>query len=129
MIARLLLALSPLVIALFGACSGAQGTNVAATAPSTSAASRTGPTRSVSVAVEGMVCTACSKAINAAVSQLGGVTSCVADHEKKGAEVVYDPTRVSPDQIAATISALGYKASAPGSPAPLAPRSAAQTVP
>lgn len=118
MAGRFILALLPLAIGLFGACStseqdpAADATTTAVAAPAPKGAT-TG-----TFPVEGMVCEGCQHSIQDAVAKLDGVVSCTADHEKKQAEVVYDPAKVKPDQIVAAIGKLGYRSAPPGQPVP-----------
>lgn len=69
--------------------------------------------RSVELKVEGMVCEACEQTIGEKIGGLAGVESCVASHTEKSAVVRYDPGQTSPQALAAAITALGYRASAP----------------
>jgi copper chaperone CopZ len=121
MAARLILALLPLAIGLFGACASSteDGSAAQAAAPAAATADVTAASATrATFPVEGMVCEGCQNSIQDAVSELDGVVSCTADHEKKHAEVVYDPAKVKPDQIVAAIGKLGYRAAAPGQPVP-----------
>ncbi len=69
--------------------------------------------KTVSVDVQGMVCTSCEEGIGHALEKLEGVVSSEVDHKQGRAEVRYDANKVKPEQIVATINELGYKASLP----------------
>lgn len=67
--------------------------------------------RTTTFTVGGMVCHSCEEGICAAVKKLDGVLECKADHAAGAAEVRHDPSRATPEAIAAAISRLGYTAS------------------
>ena len=58
--------------------------------------------------IGGMHCEPCAEAITAAVSKLGGVSSCQVDHASGRAVVRHDPARVDAPAISAAITRLGY---------------------
>jgi copper chaperone CopZ len=58
--------------------------------------------------ISGMVCGGCSGAVQKALQTLQGVVSADVSHVEGTAEVTYDPARVQPAQIKATIQATGY---------------------
>jgi copper chaperone CopZ len=62
---------------------------------------------------EGMTCSGCEHAIQAAVSKLEGVKQVRASHILRATEVTYDIARLKPEQIIAAIDKLGYRASSP----------------
>jgi copper chaperone CopZ len=61
-------------------------------------------------AVQGMTCGGCEVGVKMKVKKLAGVESVDASHKEGTARVVYDPSRVTPEQIIAAIEELGYKA-------------------
>jgi heavy metal translocating P-type ATPase len=67
--------------------------------------------------ISGMWCPACSWVIHAAVQRLGGVIEAVCDFATDRLQCRYDPTRLDPGTIAATIRSLGYGATDVGSAA------------
>lgn len=67
----------------------------------------------VAIPVDGMTCAACPVAIKTALKKLDGVKSAEASREKKQAEVVYDESKVTAEQLAEAINKLGYKAGTP----------------
>jgi len=72
----------------------------------------------VELAVEGMTCDSCVKAIEHELGKLPGVASCKVDLEAGKATVEYREGEVEPAQLAAAVDKLGYEAEA-GSPAPI----------
>ncbi len=62
------------------------------------------------IAVEGMDCGGCIKAVEKAVGHLPGVTSVKADLAAANATVVFDAAVVTPSAIAETITRAGFKA-------------------
>mgnify|MGYP000582199003 CR=1 FL=1 len=60
--------------------------------------------------ITGMHCTGCVMAVEGAVEDLAGVLSARADYARQFADVEYDETRVTPDQIIAAIAESGYQA-------------------
>lgn len=81
------------------------------------------PPKHLTIAVEGMTCNSCVKAITAALSQLPGVTKAEVKLEAGRAYVTYAPGKVSTETLLKTITKLGYKARAlaPGSSPAKAP--------
>lgn len=68
--------------------------------------------------IEGMTCGGCEVGVEFQVKKLDGVQRVEASYEEGQAEVTYDPTEVTPDQIVAAIERLGYEAqlASPASP-------------
>ena len=66
----------------------------------------------VNLAVTGMTCAACALRIEKKLNKLEGVTSAV-NYATEKASVSFDPTRIGPDELIATIEATGYGASLP----------------
>lgn len=60
--------------------------------------------------VEGMTCGGCEAGVKAKVKKLAGVESVEASYKEGTARVVYDPAKITPQQIIAAIEQLGYKA-------------------
>ena len=60
--------------------------------------------------VYGMTCGGCEAGVKMTVGKLDGVRTVTASHEEGKAEVTYDPTQVTAQQIAAAIGKLGYQA-------------------
>jgi copper chaperone CopZ len=60
--------------------------------------------------IEGMHCGSCATGIQMLVSQMDGVSSVFVDYDKKQGTVEFDSTKVSKEQIFASIAELGYKA-------------------
>lgn len=61
--------------------------------------------------VKGMVCPACPLSIAAALEKLPGVKRADVRLEAKGAKVLYDDARQTPERLAAAIDRLGFQAS------------------
>ncbi len=68
----------------------------------------------VTIPVQGMTCGSCEHHIETEVIRQAGVIEINADHEKAIAQVKYDSTKISLEQLVAAINATGYKASLPG---------------
>lgn len=58
----------------------------------------------------GMHCPSCSMLIQMTLEDLDGVVSAKADHAEALTEVVYDPSRTTPEGIVAEIVKAGYGA-------------------
>jgi len=58
--------------------------------------------------VEGMSCHHCTEAVSRAVRALAGVQNVEVDLNKKSAEVRYDETRLSEEDLAKAIEGEGY---------------------
>ena len=71
-------------------------------------------TATVAIPIEGMDCPACAAAIRIALKKLDGVKDAKVSYEAKQAVVEYAPDKVTPEQLAAAVNRLGYKASLPG---------------
>ena len=69
--------------------------------------------RTVVMPVTGMSCVSCAAHIKRAVQRLNGVSSVEVSLADRTMEVTYNPSVVTPQQIAATVNALGYRAGAP----------------
>lgn len=65
----------------------------------------------VSLKIEGMVCSSCEKSIESRLTKIAGVQSVTVDHESSSAEVEFDASKTTQDQLIAGIEELGYKAS------------------
>jgi heavy metal translocating P-type ATPase len=64
----------------------------------------------VHLAISGMWCPACSWVIRAALERLDGVIEARCDFATDRLQCRYDPTRLGPEAVMATISSLGYTA-------------------
>jgi len=64
---------------------------------------------SSSLQINGMHCDACVRRVNAALAKTEGVLS--SDVKIGRADVQFDESKVSPDQIAAAIEKIGFTAS------------------
>lgn len=69
--------------------------------------------REIVVPVEGMSCVACVARVKKEISAMPGVAAVKVDLAERNARISFDPKRVSPQQIAAAIDKLGYKAGEP----------------
>lgn len=63
-----------------------------------------------SIRVEGMTCGGCAASVHQALAKREGVKSVEVSLEKKQAIVKYDPTKVTPEQLAEAINQTGFKA-------------------
>lgn len=68
--------------------------------------------RHVDLAVSGMTCAACAARIEKRLNRLDGVSASV-NYATEQAQVVFDPERVAPEDLVATIRAIGYDATLP----------------
>ena len=64
---------------------------------------------SSSLQISGMHCDACVRRVNAALAKTEGIVS--AEVKIGRADVQFDPSKVTPDQIAAAIEKIGFTAS------------------
>ena len=64
----------------------------------------------VRIKTTGMHCNSCAMLIQMTLDDVDGVESAVADVASGVTEVVYDPDRVAPAQLAAAIEGAGYGA-------------------
>lgn len=55
--------------------------------------------------VSGMHCGACADSVEKAAKKVDGVTAATVSHPKGTAEIMYDPSRTTPDAIAKAITA------------------------
>lgn len=67
----------------------------------------------VTLPVSGMTCAACQGAIDRALRRQPGVREVSVNLLMRTASVAFDPTRVAPGELVATIRAAGYEASLP----------------
>ena len=61
-------------------------------------------------AVQGMTCGGCEVGVKMKVKKLAGVESVDASYKEGTARVVYDPAKVTTEQIIGSIEELGYEA-------------------
>ena len=66
----------------------------------------------VDLAVGGMTCAACASRIEKRLNKLEGVTAAV-NFATETAAVDYDPARIAPEAVIATVEGLGYSAAVP----------------
>ncbi|CAB4000640.1 Copper-transporting ATPase 2 [Paramuricea clavata] len=67
-------------------------------------------TAKVFLKVKGMTCASCVSLIEKSLIKKHGITSALVGLLAQKAEVKYDPTQISPEQIAAEIAIVGYEA-------------------
>lgn len=65
--------------------------------------------------INGMHCSNCSLTIDSELEDMSGVAASTTNYAQSVTTVNYDPQRVSPLQLKATIDALGYEAQEIGS--------------
>ena len=63
------------------------------------------------ISVEGMMCEHCKKRVEDALNAVKGVKNYDVSLENKRAEVEYSEGKTTPAEIAAAVTAAGYKAS------------------
>jgi copper chaperone len=66
----------------------------------------------VEIPVQGMSCGGCERAVQAALSQLEGVSSAEADHTAGRVRVSYDPGQVDEQRLRTQIEDAGYQPAA-----------------
>jgi len=72
-------------------------------------------TKETTVEAEGMYCINCEARVESALGGLKGVQSVTADHGSETAKVVYDPAKVAPEDMVATIdNQTAYSGGTPG---------------
>jgi copper chaperone CopZ len=72
-------------------------------------------TKEATVEAEGMYCINCEARVESALGGLKGVQSVTADHDSETAKVVYDPAKVAPEDMVATIdNQTAYSGGTPG---------------
>lgn len=82
--------------------------------------------KTVLIPIDGMSCGACAARVRKTLRAMNGVADVAVDLEHRNARVKYVAAKTSPDQLAAAINSLGYKAGTPAvqpdkSGAPAAP--------
>lgn len=70
--------------------------------------------QSITLPVSGMDCAICAVPIKERLHKLAGVARVDVDVPKGTVSVYYDPVKVEPEQLVATINSTGYKAALPG---------------
>src|SRR4051794_18651443 len=65
-------------------------------------------TESCTLDIGGMTCASCVRRVEKVLSKLDGVELAEVNLATEAASVMYDPTRVGPDQMAAAIATAGY---------------------
>jgi copper chaperone CopZ len=65
----------------------------------------------IEMKIEGMHCGACATGIQMLTSSMDGVKEVFVDYEKKFGTFEFDETKVTKEQIIASIKELGYTAS------------------
>jgi copper chaperone CopZ len=65
----------------------------------------------VTLKVEGMTCGGCVAAVKVQLKKTEGVTAYEVSLESGEAAVSYDPTKTTPERIAASVSKTGFKTS------------------
>ena len=91
-----------------GASSGAESTRPGAAMTSATDAGKNVLT--LKLRVSNMWCSACAWVIDQSLKKTPGVVDSTCNFSTDRLQVVYDPVRVSPDQIIASIDNLGYRA-------------------
>lgn len=72
-----------------------------------------GPTKTVRIPIQGMICTVCAGSVKKALQSVAGVQEAEISLERREARVRYGEGKVSPEQLVTTINQLGYKAGTP----------------
>ncbi len=69
--------------------------------------------KSVNIPIKGMLCSACAARVTKTLSGIGGVESVQVNQPKGSAHVIYEATKVSPEEMRAAINKLGFEAGVP----------------
>ena len=69
--------------------------------------------KTVSIPVKGMMCSACAARVTKALSTMEGVKSVKVSGSLNTARVTYADTKITPEQLCAAISKLGFQAGSP----------------
>lgn len=64
----------------------------------------------ITLHVEGMTCPSCKAAVKTALLRLPGVRDAKVDVARRSANVEYDASKVSPQQMVTAVNRLGYEA-------------------
>lgn len=64
--------------------------------------------KTIELRVTGMTCEGCEHSVETALTDLKGVVSAQASHQKEITVISYDSTKVKPELLAETINGLGY---------------------
>ncbi|MFD2529122.1 mercuric transport protein MerTP [Polaribacter marinaquae] len=64
--------------------------------------------QTLKVDVKGMTCVSCEDHVKHAVNELDGIVNVAASYEKENAEIKYDSTKTSKEDIEKAINATGY---------------------
>ena len=67
-------------------------------------------TEEITLQIEGMTCNHCVMHITRALKSLSGVNNADVNLENKTAQVNYDPSVVSPDEMIKAVTETGYQA-------------------
>jgi heavy metal translocating P-type ATPase len=92
--------------------SGAEGVHPDPVKPSASVAE--GDVLTLKLLISNMWCSACAWVIDQSLKKTPGVVDSACNFSTDRLQVVYDPIKVSPDQIIENIGKLGYRAAEPG---------------
>lgn len=76
-------------------------------------AMQTAAVKTVSIPVKGMACRSCAARVKKTLSTIEGVRSVEVSAPKASARVSYVPAKVSPEQLTATVTELGFEAGPP----------------
>lgn len=69
--------------------------------------------RTVTMPVEGLVCSVCAAGLKSGLKKVSGVAEVEVSLEQRNVRIRYEPDKVTPERLAATVADLGYK---PGQP-------------
>ncbi|MFQ5709703.1 MAG: cation transporter [bacterium] len=95
-------------VALFSGCS-----KNGERSPEESNQVATANVQKVTLDVQGMTCSGCEYNVESALKKVDGVAAVKADYKKAMAEIQYDPSVASVEEMVAAVNKTGYKASAP----------------
>ncbi len=71
------------------------------------------PVEKLELPIGGMTCASCANRVERKLNELEGVDASV-NYATERAAVVFDPTRVAPEQLLGAVEAAGYEAALPG---------------
>jgi len=64
--------------------------------------------KTVTLEVQGMTCAACPITVKKSLKKVPGVSDVKVDYKSGIAEVIYDPNKNTPDELAKAITTAGY---------------------
>ena len=70
-------------------------------------------TKEMTIPVEGMSCNSCVASVKSTLKPMEGVEKVAVSLVDRNATIIYDPEKVTPEQVRKAINDIGYKAGEP----------------